>query len=195
VREIDKDLWLWDGLEDAEARQKAVHGHLAGLLGCAPSSLHIVRDDLGRPLIEKPSTPLQFSQARRDGMVALAADEDGRAVGVDVEIPQSGPWIETVAGDFFSAAEKRWLRGLDDSERADSFFRLWTAKEAVLKALGLGIAQGMAEPDFKSQLAKGHPFEAEAAQVEAFGKSFHLKWYFPQVDNIPLVLCRAVQNP
>lgn len=194
VREIDKDLWLWSGLEDSDARHQAVQGHLAGLVGCAPSALRIVRDDLGRPLIEEPSTPLQFSQARRDGLLALTADGDGRAVGVDVEIPDPGPWIETVANDFFSPSEKRWLHGLDADSRGAGFFRLWTGKEAVLKALGLGIAQGMAEPDFKGQLAKGTAFAAETARVSAFGKNFSLRWYFPHVDGLSLVLCRAVQE-
>jgi len=194
MREITEGLWLWDGLEESETRRQTLHRHLAGLLGCSEGALRIVRDELGRPLIEKPSTPLQFSQARRDGIVAMAVEERGRAVGVDVEIPNPGPWVETVAGDFFGRFEQRWLKSLGEAARSDGFFRLWTGKEAVLKALGLGIAQGMAEPDFRDIIALGQPLQADEAEVKAFGRRFRLRWWFLQQGTDSLILCRAVEE-
>jgi 4'-phosphopantetheinyl transferase len=194
IEEIDAGLWLWDGLEEAKARRQTLQSHLAGLLHCPEAALKIVRDELGRPVIEEPATSIQFSQARRDGMVALAVSEQG-AVGVDVEVPNDGPWQNTVAGDFFAPYERRWLSSLKDEERGDAFFRLWTGKEAVLKALGLGIAQGMAEPDFSDIMELRRPMTADHASVTAFGRRFHLKWWFPQMQSIPMVLCKAVEDP
>ena len=65
-------------------------------------------------------------------MVVLLADE--RSVGVDVEFIT--PYSQSVARKVFTTVEQNWLSCQATDE---AFFRLWTGKEAIMKALGLGF--------------------------------------------------------
>jgi 4'-phosphopantetheinyl transferase len=61
-------------------------------------------------------------------------------IGLDIEriAPRVEPLL--IAERFFNEAEVAELTVLDDSTRLDRFFALWTLKEALAKAHGLGLA-------------------------------------------------------
>jgi 4'-phosphopantetheinyl transferase len=64
------------------------------------------------------------------------------AVGVDVERMRKVP--EGVANRFFSEKEKNWLASaIDEKEKAEIFFTLWTLKESFLKAIGTGLTRSL----------------------------------------------------
>ena len=83
----------------------------------------------GKPVL--PDGPC-FNLSHSGDKVVLA--EDDWDVGVDVE--QIAPWSWQVAKKVFTSRELAWLRN-QSSEAA--FYRLWTGKEAIMKALGLGF--------------------------------------------------------
>jgi len=60
-------------------------------------------------------------------------------IGVDVELVRELDDLLSVADGHFSAAERRALRALPAAERHTGFFRCWTRKEALVKALGEGL--------------------------------------------------------
>ncbi len=60
-------------------------------------------------------------------------------VGVDVERVDTGADVVRLARRFFSPGEALALSRLPDDERPGAFFRIWTAKEAVLKGAGGGV--------------------------------------------------------
>lgn len=80
----------------------------------------------------RPSRGWHWSIAHAGGRVAGALAR--HAVGVDVE-PLLEPHADVAAHAF--CAEERALLG----EGSESFVRGWTAKEAVLKKLGVGLAE------------------------------------------------------
>ncbi len=55
-------------------------------------------------------------------------------VGVDVE--QVAPYSQAVAEKCFTAPEREWL---SRQSCGQAFFKLWTGKESVMKATGLGL--------------------------------------------------------
>jgi 4'-phosphopantetheinyl transferase len=64
------------------------------------------------------------------------------SVGVDVERMRKVP--EGVAHRFFSDAENKMLQNaLNESQKAEIFFTLWTLKESFLKAIGKGLTKSL----------------------------------------------------
>ena len=73
-------------------------------------------------------------------MVAIAR---GGVVGVDVETRRNRRHLDRLAARSMTPAEhERWQRE-PEPERLDAFLRLWTAKEAYLKATGHGLVRPM----------------------------------------------------
>jgi len=82
---------------------------------------------------------IRFSLSHTDGVAAIAITRD-RAVGIDIERIREDVEAIDLANGFFSAAEAEWLRSQPASERIGAFFSCWTAKEALLKACGMGLS-------------------------------------------------------
>lgn len=97
----------------------------------------------GRPRL----APEQFAQPdfnwSHSGRIALIAVGRGISPGIDVERRRPRPHALELALRYFSAEEAQMLSALDAELREDAFLRLWTAKEAVLKAVGRGLAFGL----------------------------------------------------
>ncbi len=66
-----------------------------------------------------------------------------RRIGVDIEYLRPLPNALQLAQRFFCETEYQLLASTSQSDQAKEFFRLWTAKEAVLKAIGEGISGGL----------------------------------------------------
>ncbi|MFE5945085.1 4'-phosphopantetheinyl transferase family protein [Streptomyces sp. NPDC056480] len=120
---------------------------LAGLFGLDPRDLVLgTRGRPGRegtghgpPQLVVPALPLVLSISRTDGhgLFALGA---GTSIGVDAEAlrPVAG---RPITDADLTDAERRHLRGLPAGpERDGAFHRIWTRKEAVAKASGLGLS-------------------------------------------------------
>lgn len=109
---------------------------LARLSGRAPASLRLRRTDLGRPVLDDGGE-LRYSLTNTLRLVACVAAE-GREVGLDAEPLERAPEVVSVADRVFTVAERATLATLVEKERRA--LELWTAKEAYLKARGLGFA-------------------------------------------------------
>jgi 4'-phosphopantetheinyl transferase len=81
------------------------------------------------------------------GELAVIALTDGAAVGVDVEHRQRRVDHARLAARVCSPAERAHYAALPEAQRADFFLRLWTRKEAFVKATGEGIWRRLAELD------------------------------------------------
>jgi 4'-phosphopantetheinyl transferase len=85
---------------------------------------------------------------------AVCAVSDGGQVGVDVEHAHRKPPLR-ISESCFAPAERRALDGLPESDRPGRFFEYWTLKEALLKAIGLGLAYPLDRLSF--ELGAGGP--------------------------------------
>lgn len=85
---------------------------------------------------------ISLSHSGRYLCCVLAKDVD--YLGVDFEQVKSTRNILGVAKHWFSAKEYLYLSGLNAQQQNNHFYLLWTAKEAYLKALGVGISGGLA---------------------------------------------------
>jgi len=112
-------------------------GRLREILGAhtgeAPEALRFTYGDHGKPAL--PGGP-EFNLSHSGGLACLAISD--RVLGVDIEAHREIE--EGVAERFFSPAEYAALSALPASGWTDGFFRCWTRKEAVVKAMGDGLS-------------------------------------------------------
>ena len=64
-------------------------------------------------------------------------------MGIDVEAYRSSTSILDLAKRFFTREEFSFLANTPVAEQPAKFYWLWTRKEAVIKATGRGLAQGL----------------------------------------------------
>jgi 4'-phosphopantetheinyl transferase len=79
-----------------------------------------------------------FNLSHTRGLVAVALASHG-AVGVDVEEIDGAKADFAVAEAHFAPAEVELWRRAPAADRTICFYRLWTLKEAYLKAIGAGL--------------------------------------------------------
>jgi 4'-phosphopantetheinyl transferase len=114
---------------------------LGAYLGRDAGSVHLVSGEYGRPALAEAST-LDFNWSH-SGSRALVALARGTSPGVDIEQLRPRPRAWALAQRYFAPDEVAALSQLAPDEREAAFLRLWTAKEAVLKAMGRGLAFGL----------------------------------------------------
>lgn len=113
---------------------------LAGYLAVPPRSLSIREGPHGKPML--PGGP-RFSLSH-SGELALCAVAQDREVGVDLERLRPVPEADHIASRWFSEDELRAYRAAIDSLPGGAFLRVWTRREAYLKAVGLGLSDSAA---------------------------------------------------
>ncbi len=131
----------------ARFRQSAdAHRHVIGravlryalgrLCGMPPTSIVFRVSGRGKPTVDDGPS-FNISHSGNDVVVALAAA--GR-LGVDVEAVRPHDDLFDVARLSFVASEVDALQQAPIGEQLRHFYRVWARKEAMLKALGVGIA-------------------------------------------------------
>lgn len=93
-------------------------------------------------LMEFPDVHFNLSHAR----AICACLVSGFECGVDCENVR--PYRPRVTERCYTDTEKQAVEALSGTERDLMFFRLWTLKEAYVKAIGIGISYPMNEAEF-----------------------------------------------
>jgi 4'-phosphopantetheinyl transferase len=117
---------------------------LGAYLGVEPGRIAFGQGPQGKPLLAgpTPTSPLHFNLSHSDRIALVAVTWVGE-VGVDVERLRPQPNHLEMAQRFFAPSESAALRGLPAGQAEEAFFRVWTRKEAFLKATGFGLSHGL----------------------------------------------------
>jgi 4'-phosphopantetheinyl transferase len=118
------------------------HAALRKLLGKAvglpPKQIAFDAGPYGKPyLATKPELHFNLSHS---GSLALIGISASRPIGVDIEAMRENIDELALARSFFCENEYRFLTTLEGETRMQAFYKIWTCKEAVLKAFGVGIS-------------------------------------------------------
>lgn len=103
-----------------------------------PASVRFGYGPQGKPCLpDHPELCFNLSHAGNQVVIAVAWQ---REVGVDIVAASSDVDCSGVAQLAFSPAEHAALGALEPLERREAFFRIWSRKEAYIKARGTGLS-------------------------------------------------------
>jgi len=121
-----------------EGRRNLWQHLLSRYLDCSPAELPLHYSATGKPELRPPTFDFSISHTQ-DRLVVLLSLEG--PVGIDLEsLHRQLPW-QKLAERFFCPEEAATLAAApSDEARRQAFLRLWTRKEAFVKATGKGIA-------------------------------------------------------
>ena len=108
-----------------------------------PETIVLAYTNRNRPVLAQDDS-IQFSISHTHDLVAVALTADAR-IGIDLEHIHPTPDLPELAERILSAQDLKTFQSLPRDEALTAFFRVWTRKEAYLKARGEGITEGLQE--------------------------------------------------
>jgi 4'-phosphopantetheinyl transferase len=141
-----------------------------------PGRVEFIYSELGKPSLANPACDLTFNVAHSAEHAMLAVGRNYE-LGVDLELQRPEVEIEELAARFFSPAEHEELLKISAAQRPQAFFQRWTAKEALLKALGTGLSTSLSSIEFRQPPGQG------AWTIAAHAKEFDVSEW--QVQGLP----------
>ena len=121
------------------ARRTALRVVLGAVLGEEPERVVLELGPHGKPRLAG-GHHVAFSLAHRGDTAVIAVARRG-ALGVDVESMRPTVSPQRLSGRFFDEREAARISALTPQLEQAAFLRCWTAKEAVLKAIGTGLTE------------------------------------------------------
>ena len=118
------------------AGRASLRSILAGYLGRAPSALVFAYGLHGKPSLIGSELQFNVSHAGGTAMIAVAR----HPLGIDVERVDGRHATLAMAGTIFADDEIAAWCALPPALRTDGFFKTWTSREALAKALGQGLS-------------------------------------------------------
>ena len=122
---------------------------LAEMLQIKSHQVYLTKDDRGRPVLDAErmsfcpaAARLDFSCSHSENLFAVGA-APGARIGIDLEVLRPENVLSLIPCRELAEVERAWILALPEGERPPAFYHCWTAKEALLKALGLGVSFGM----------------------------------------------------
>jgi 4'-phosphopantetheinyl transferase len=167
---------------------------LGHCLDTDPRRVMLKKTATGKPYVPDWCNPqrLRFNVSHSHGEILIAVAR-GFEIGVDVEPVRPLDNMDEVAAEFMTRDEA-YLYDISGETKTDTFFRVWTRKEALLKATGLGLQLPLRQteslsrrvtivrPDSlgqpRSSTCHIHSFKTETgslAAVSACGNDFELR--------------------
>jgi len=111
---------------------------LSKILGGKAKSIRLVESENGKPFIQGIDLP--FSLSRTKDMFAFVVGHSNQFLGIDIEKIKPEIDFINISRNYFSVKEQQLILSFCDmAHQKRTFFEIWTRKEALLKAIGIGI--------------------------------------------------------
>ncbi len=144
-------------------------------LNCDPCEVALASNPWSKPFLVEDGgqkSRLRFNLSHSGGMALYGLTLD-REIGVDLEEMRPLDDLESMASMVFTPREIEILDSVSTAEKEEIFFRFWTRKEAVIKAVGRGLSIPLARMDVSDI---SHPISGmEAAGVVG-------SWWIADID-------------
>ena len=123
---LARDGWL--------ARRRLARQVVAEARGVSPADVGVATDVRGRPVLERAGLGFHVSFAAREALALIGIADRPIGIDLEIEVPDLVIPLNVLRED-----ERAWLAAQPEALRACGFLRIWTAKEAIVKAVGQGF--------------------------------------------------------
>lgn len=169
----------------------AVRSLLCRELGCGNAELSFETAKFGKPFARFRGIPapvaFNVSHSGRHGLIALAPK--GR-IGVDVEERSTKRNLDGYIRLLFAPEERTALEKSRGRGRVELFYRLWTLKEAAIKAAGAGLSIDPASFGIPPGMVRG-----ERTGVFSFPETPEVRWRLENISNARFAAAIAREAP
>ncbi len=126
---------------------------LSSYLHYDPSAIPLGSNKHGKPEIarDKLSTPVEFNTSHSGNLILIAVTRNTE-VGVDIESLREVKRLDKIIDRYYTQAERSFVSSCASEKKNDAFFYIWTSKEAVIKARGLGVSSRLRDFDVLDHL-------------------------------------------
>lgn len=160
-----------------------------------PSQILMIYNKYGKPYLDKKINPnnlfFNISHSKNYLLIGLSRENE---IGVDVELIRADIPFSKLISRFFSLNEQQHFDQLDESKQQETFFQVWTYKEAIIKALGYGIHMPMnsftAIGNGDNNIVKIRDKQIFFSNLEVYGKT-NLKIGYASFNN-PIIKVKSM---
>lgn len=155
----------------------ALRSMLCAELGCRNEHLSFETSEHGKPFarIRGLDAPVSFNVSHSGAHGLIAVSPRGR-IGVDIEVRSSRPNLGLLAESVLTPEEQAELAAIRGDRKLRAFFRLWTFKEALSKAHGMGLSLDVTRFEVPPAMRRG-----ERSGVFRFAGLSESEW---RLDNL-----------
>lgn len=159
---------------------------LASYLGVAASEVALVETETGKPALADRSLEFNLSHS---GTLAVLAVSRSLPVGVDLEVRRDS--IDLTKGIRDRCTEREGRHVLAAADPHDEWVRLWTRKEAVVKADGTGVLDQLADVDVLEEQVRCVDGAVDGSwrclDLDPPASGFHLALAVPDVPDVLVI--------
>lgn len=148
------------------------------ILDVDPKQITFAYTDKDKPYLtskyQNHAITFNISHSHDMALIAITLDLD---IGVDIEKIREEVKFEKLAQHYFSQNEYEALQKLPKQQLPRAFYACWTRKEAFVKALGKGIAFGLAQFSVSVD-----PLDATPSLITHWDKNVMANWSLVNID-------------
>ena len=140
-----------DRLKHPQQRQRHMQAQaklrilLSKYLNTSAQEIEFNHHEYGKPYVANQALQFNLTHSKDRGMLAVGLDI---TLGLDLECWHSLRNRELLINRHFAKSEQSAWSAVPNNERESTFFRLWTCKEAFMKATGRGLGLGLSRCAF-----------------------------------------------
>ena len=203
AREAEAYAWLDQGERDSWSKylpaprrqfvlcRAALRAILCSWLDCRNEQLSLGLSGYGKPfaVVRGENSPVNFnvSHSGGHGLIALSAT---RRLGVDIEERSAKRSLAPLIEEVMGPDEQAELHALHGSEKLHRFYRLWTFKEALIKALGTGFSTAPSQFQVPQSMRWG-----DAVGAFRFPHLQSVTWGLEEIGNQRFAAALAYEAP
>lgn len=146
---------------------------LAAYSGVGPGDVQLLELAGEKPILTAPNHDLEFNVSHSHDLGAYIVSRV--PVGIDVELLRDDFDPVDISRQFFTEPELDAVLSARATERSEIFLRLWTRKEALLKAAGTGLSTSLSVISVVHDEDYVHPGRAREVLVQFQGMQWFIR--------------------